>query len=644
MYYAVGGCIFELNCRFQIAAILVLLIIVMDYIKNPHLKLRSSRYFRVLIFLTAVNLCLDLATVYTITHLSEAMAEWNRRFHQMFIASVILMLFTEYLYIRMLAYNQKRMTMKELSWTLLPIAIAALVIAFGNLEYYISERAAYSYGAMAYTVYICSFIYLIMGLRLAFAKEGYLTKSQRSSVLLGCGIWICAMIVQMIFPHILLSGLGFVLMVLSIYFSHENQRENYDVDTDSFNRNAFNRMLAENYAKKRPLFLVNLTCENLDRINLITGRDKANEALKYLKNVLEKHTRCEVYHSRENIFSIFRTRDIKYFMNKLQAIEAELMSEEYSDFRLNCHISVMDLRKYTQTWNEVDGILDFMRIKLQNGASKICFLNEDIIKDKQRKDQIDLLLDEAIENDGFEMVYQPIYNSEKRTFTSAEALIRFKNCGDLGFVSPEEFIPLAEEKGLILDIGDRALELVAEFAATNHLPETTLEYIEVNLSAIQAAFPRLDTRLKEIVNRYQLPASFINLEITETATVNFGKTFENNIIRLRELGFSFSMDDFGTGYSNLAKMNQINYDLVKLDKSLIWPAFDEDKEQAKQAEILLRSVIKLLKSIGVKIVAEGVETEHMVNYLKENGVEYLQGYYFSKPISGDKFLTIINNL
>lgn len=104
------------------------------------------------------------------------------------------------------------------------------------------------------------------------------------------------------------------------------------------------------------------------------------------------------------------------------------------------------------------------------------------------------------------------------------------------------------------------------------------------------------------------------------------------------------MDDFGTGYSNLAKMNQINYDLVKLDKSLIWPAFDEDKEQAKQAEILLRSVIKLLKSIGVKIVAEGVETEHMVNYLKENGVEYLQGYYFSKPISGDKFLTIINNL
>lgn len=292
----------------------------------------------------------------------------------------------------------------------------------------------------------------------------------------------------------------------------------------------------------------------------------------------------------------------------------------------------------------MDGILDFMRIKLQNGASKICFLNEDIIKDKQRKDQIDLLLDEAIENDGFEMVYQPIYNSEKRTFTSAEALIRFKNCGDLGFVSPEEFIPLAEEKGLILDIGDRALELVAEFAATNHLPETTLEYIEVNLSAIQAAFPRLDTRLKEIVNRYQLPASFINLEITETATVNFGKTFENNIIRLRELGFSFSMDDFGTGYSNLAKMNQINYDLVKLDKSLIWPAFDEDKEQAKQAEILLRSVIKLLKSIGVKIVAEGVETEHMVNYLKENGVEYLQGYYFSKPISGDKFLTIINNL
>lgn len=104
---------FELNCRFQVAAILVLLIIVVDYAKNPHLNLKSSKYFRALMALTGVNLCLDLLTVYTITHLTVKLIPLNRLFHQMFIASIILTLFCEYLYIRMLANNQKRMKLKE---------------------------------------------------------------------------------------------------------------------------------------------------------------------------------------------------------------------------------------------------------------------------------------------------------------------------------------------------------------------------------------------------------------------------------------------------------------------------------------------------------------------------------------------------
>ena len=241
------------------------------------------------------------------------------------------------------------------------------------------------------------------------------------------------------------------------------------------------------------------------------------------------------------------------------------------------------------------------------------------------------------------MVYQPIYNTKEKTITSAEALVRLKNCGELGFVSPEEFIPIAEEKGLILDIGDRTLELVAAFAKENRLDQSSIQYIEVNLSAIQAVVPHLDQRLKKILDWYGLPANFINLEITETATINFGASFEQNISSLRRMGFSFSMDDFGTGYSNLAQINQIGYDLVKLDKSLIWPVFDKKVENKENAERLLRSAIELLKSIGKKIVAEGVETEEMVQYLIDHKVEYLQGYYFSKPIKGKEFLEFLKD-
>lgn len=268
----------------------------------------------------------------------------------------------------------------------------------------------------------------------------------------------------------------------------------------------------------------------------------------------------------------------------------------------------------------------------------ICRLDNSIIEKKFRRDKIDKLLTEAVQNDGFEMVYQPIYSTEQGRFRSAEALVRMKNTGDLGFISPEEFIPIAEEKGLIMDIGDITLRLVADFAKRRTLTDK-LEYIEVNLSGIQACAPELEGRLTKILAEYDIPPAFINLEITETAALDSGEAFDTNVSALRESGFSFSMDDFGTGYSNLSQMNQMRYDLVKMDKSIIWDAFGKGNEKSER---LLASVIRLLKAINVKIVAEGVETKEMTDYLTERGVDYLQGYYFSKPVNEDKFLEVIS--
>lgn len=636
---------FTLNIRFQIAAMLVLLTIVIDYIKNPHLKLNSSRYFRIMLGTTAVNLTLDMITVYTVTHLDRVPMFWNRVFHQLFYASVIFALFFEYLYIRMLANNQKRLEKKEALLSVIPLAVSVIIILRGDVYYYSDGVYAYSYGPLLPVIYICGLLYLIMVFKLISNKHGYVTPRQRSSVVIGCIIWITVLAVQAIFPRFLLSGLGFVLMILAFYFSEENQKENFDSEAECFNRNAFHKMLAENYARKKPLYVVTLTCRNIDRVFKIAGREKGIQALVCLKEAFTRHTGKEVYHSSDKCLSIFFQEDIRQEIEKLHELELELKKEEYSDVQMNCFVSVLDVRKYTASWTEVDDLLDFLTDRMQGNECKICFLNEEIIKEKQRRDKIDALLDEAIAGDGFEMVYQPIYNSKEKKFTSAEALIRLKNCGELGFVSPEEFIPLAEEKGLINEIGDRALELVAQMAKEKNLVGSPIKYIEVNLSAIQAVIPHLDKRLERIIDRYGIPASFINLEITETATVNFGATFEKNISSLRALGFSFSMDDFGTGYSNIAQMNRIKYDLVKLDKSLIWPVFEteEDGIENEKAEQLLASAISLIKSIGMKIVAEGVETEEMVNYLVEHGVDYLQGYYYSRPIPADQFIQFLKD-
>ena len=586
---------------------------------------------------TVCNLMLDISTVYTVTHIDTVPPQLNRFLHQLFIASVIMVLFFNFLYVLILNRNQERLTKRTFGAVIAPLAIAAAVIIAGKLEFFASDKGAYSYGPMADMVYVCGLIYLVMTFGIIYSKKCTLSSYQKISVQVGMFIWLGSLVVQRIFPTALLSGLGCVLMVLCVYFSFENQRENYDAETMCFNRNAFHRQMAEYYANRKPLSIVNVTLENYERINTMYGHEYGRKAMLCTKEMIDGVLGGSVFHSRSNTFTVFYS-DCEVDCRKLESLRHALCSYCFPDAQLEFRISVIDLRKYSNGTDEAYELMRFMKEYGKSSDEVICRLDDSIIEKKVRRDKIDKLLTEAVQNDGFEMVYQPIYSTEQGRFRSAEALVRMKNTGDLGFISPEEFIPIAEEKGLIMDIGDITLRLVADFAKRRTLTDK-LEYIEVNLSGIQACAPELEGRLTKILAEYDIPPTFINLEITETAALDSGEAFDTNVSALRESGFSFSMDDFGTGYSNLSQMNQMRYDLVKMDKSIIWDAFGKGNEKSER---LLASVIRLLKAINVKIVAEGVETKEMTDYLTERGVDYLQGYYFSKPVNEDKFLEVIS--
>ena len=571
------------------------------------------------------------------THLDTVPPQLNRFLHQLFIASVIMVLFFNFLYVLILNRNQERLTKRTFGAVIAPLAIAAAVIIAGKLEFFASDKGAYSYGPMADMVYVCGLIYLVMTFGIIYSKKCTLSSYQKISVQVGMFIWLGSLVVQRIFPTALLSGLGCVLMVLCVYFSFENQRENYDAETMCFNRNAFHRQMAEYYANRKPLSIVNVTLENYERINTMYGHEYGRKAMLCTKEMIDGVLGGSVFHSRSNTFTVFYS-DCEVDCRKLESLRHALCSYCFPDAQLEFRISVIDLRKYSNGTDEAYELMRFMKEYGKSSDEVICRLDDSIIEKKVRRDKIDKLLTEAVQNDGFEMVYQPIYSTEQGRFRSAEALVRMKNTGDLGFISPEEFIPIAEEKGLIMDIGDINLRLVADFAKRRTLTDK-LEYIEVNLSGIQACAPELEGRLTKILAEYDIPPTFINLEITETAALDSGEAFDTNVSALRESGFSFSMDDFGTGYSNLSQMNQMRYDLVKMDKSIIWDAFGKGNEKSER---LLASVIRLLKAINVKIVAEGVETKEMTDYPTERGVDYLQGYYFSKPVNEDKFLEVIS--
>ena len=235
----------------------------------------------------------------------------------------------------------------------------------------------------------------------------------------------------------------------------------------------------------------------------------------------------------------------------------------------------------------------------------------------------------------FRSYYQPIYSVRDRKYISAEALVRLKD-PDLGFIPPDEFIPLTERDGTITKLGMQIFEMVCSFLKYAKLDEKGIQYIEVNLSVVQCMQKSLKEQLFDLMNKYQIRPEQVCLEITETVAVKTPEIVRKLFQELDKHGISFALDDYGSGYSNVKYIIELPFDFVKLDKYLIWNYFKNDFDK-----IAFESTITMMKSLNIEMIAEGVETKQQADTLAKLGVNYLQGYYFSKPIPPDDFIDFI---
>ena len=208
---------------------------------------------------------------------------------------------------------------------------------------------------------------------------------------------------------------------------------------------------------------------------------------------------------------------------------------------------------------------------------------------------------------------------------------------EYGFISPGLFIPAAEQSGAIHAIGDFVFEDVCKFIYNNRIRDYGLDYIEVNLSVAQCIEPDLARKVMDIINKFGLPTNLLNIEITETAVDYDNDLTNENIEILSRLGFKFSLDDYGTGYSNNKRLVQMPMDLVKLDKSFVDEIADENMV------VVLERTIAMLKKLNKKILIEGVETKEMLDKFVELGCDYIQGFYYSKPLPEDEFIRFIDS-
>lgn len=636
---------FDISFRVQSLALAVVILLIIDFLKNKKLPLRSTVVFGCFLFVGAFNLVADFVSYFTLLNYQVVPGWVNRIVHIAFIGSLELLTVCLFLYVFYLHGAQKRLVKWQVILAVTPFVLAAVTSVFASIEYIVDEHGAYSTGLMVYILYGSIVVYVLATCVLLFRKNNNVSKESnadyaraRITVAVGLGIWIVVALIQFITKYVLISSIGNSLMLLYIYLNFENPKRYADDETDTLNRQAFHIMVPEMLARRRTFWLVNFTVDDNDQISRSMGYDAMKVILRTAADRLRTVVpRSGFFHSRSNTLSVFVSdRDQLDALLKRAGTADFQVPWNNGTFKPQYHITIMECPKYGGTSDEIYDTMGYvMEHHRHHEKGHVLWVDEETIRNRDYSKQVLAVLTKAVQEKAFDVVYQPIWSTKENRFASAEALVRLQDCGDLGFISPEIFIPMAEQQGMIGEIGSIVFEKVCSFASENRLWEKGVNYIEVNLSGMQSVDPALPAQLMSVMHKYGIQPKFINLEITETASIDGGEMLDVNMKRLRSLGCHFSMDDFGTGYSNLAKMAKVHFELVKLDKSLIWPAFGENPGEPM---VILNSCIAMILQLGAHIVAEGVETQEQADFLTEQGVNYLQGYYYSKPISGDTFL------
>ncbi len=262
----------------------------------------------------------------------------------------------------------------------------------------------------------------------------------------------------------------------------------------------------------------------------------------------------------------------------------------------------------------------------ENGRGNCQFFRAEMNERMLRRVTLERDLRRALENGEFILHYQPRYVLETGQMAGSEALIRWNHPGE-GLISPAEFIPVAEETNLIIPIGEWVLREACRQTIAWHRQELGLLHISVNLSSRQFQQQNLTQLIRDTLLETGLDPDFLELEITESVVTENPEEAARLLLELRQMGVHIAIDDFGTGYSSLAYLKRFPIDALKIDRSFIQDLPDDPEDAA-----IVESIIAMARSLGINVVAEGVESAAQRTFLKERGCREVQGFYFSKPL------------
>ena len=625
-----------MNINIQCCSIILLLVIIYMYKCSRRLPLNSNKAFQSSLYMTLAGLLLDVASSVGIAYsekLPAGVVEFLCKTH---VASLLLIAMMAVAYVFTSVMNHlpsyKRIILGASIISALEISLIYLLPI--TISYDAVNKTSSVSGPSTIVAYVSAGAAILFNLIQLHHYRKHIYDRQRKIVVAWMCMWLTATLVQLMFEKVMVVGFATALGIVLVFIQFENPELYLDRNTGLFNVFAYRRYVEQLYSGSGEFSVVGISFAETPWQDDLQP-DKSVEESQQLYHAFLKVPGAYVFKIQDNeIMLVFPKVEAakyawgvvtsQYHMPRIDALPSRPSIYYVPDPRcVNSPREILELFRY---------------VGMRNGSSQDelftiidAAMMEQIIAERATVQMIR----DALAEDRVVVYYQPIYSVHEKRFTSAEALVRILD-RDGKLIPPGAFIQAAEDNGLIIEIGKRVLEKTCLFYQSYELANYGLEYIEVNLSVAQCSDARLSEDYISIMESARIEPFRINLEITESRSVQEKQKMISHMERMISRGVHFSLDDFGSGASNLNYIVDMPVQIVKFDKEMIQAYFSSGK-----AKYVMDAATHMIRGMGLKIVAEGIETEDQYRKMEEIEMNYIQGFYFSKPLPEQEFLAFL---
>ena len=620
------------NFNFTIPSVFILLVMAVYFLAQTRLPVRRNRLFFMIVVLEMLVIVFDVLSSW---------ADMNPKSLPLGLSSALNMAFFVFFLIRIYAFflytvDALRLLNKKFGRHLLfsLVFLVSEIITLSSFwtgAVYRMDALGYHRGPLYDVLYVCFFFYLLFAFAAIIRFRARLNRFQLLS-LLGCNLVLLAgNIVRICLPQYLVMNTFCLGAILILYLSFESPSL-YTSNSGGFTPASMQEYLEERIQTSDYRILGFAISNYSDELAIYGVTQMMQSIAQICAHMRERYPEYVFFNLRYGCFALAGPASMN-----IDRICAEITSR----FRLpwqaagsDVHLSVGFAQVSSDSGiGDAGRIVDSMLLALLEVAAHRSADNSILdLGDADglaRELEIKRTLDRAVETGTVEIYLQPIVDADTGEAVAAEALARLR--GDDGaLISPRDFIPLAERNGQISRLGDQVAERVCGFLRSHADEVPTIQWINVNLSPIQCMDRGLCKRFSSILERYEVPSRLVHLEVTEESMIDFNVLLEQ-MSELWKAGFAFSLDDYGSGYSNMSRVKGFPFTNIKLDMHVVW-AHCEDPDQ------VLPTFIEVFRSKGFTITAEGIETEEMAQEMRSIGCDYLQGYYYSRPLPIEEFL------